>query len=91
MKNLVEEFVIREYDLLAPKVEGFCGCELCRADVLVYALNRLRPHYVAQATGEVLEKVAQQSEQPVADVSVVLLDGFRKVQAAPRNGHPPAK
>ena len=87
----MEEFVIREYDLLAPKVEGFCGCELCRADVLVYALNRLRPHYVAQATGEVLEKVAQQSEQPVADVSVVLLDGFRKVKAAPRNGHPPAK
>ncbi len=89
MKNLVEEFVTREYDLLAPKVEGFCGCEMCREDVLVFALNRLTPHYVAQRTGEVLEKVAQQSEQPVADVSVVLLDGFRKVKAAPRKGHPP--
>lgn len=90
MKNLVEEFVVREYDLLVRQVEGFCGCEMCREDVLVYALNRLTPHYVAQPTGEVLGKVAQQTEQPVADVSVVLLDGFRKVKAAPRKGHPPA-
>ncbi len=90
MKNLVEDFVNREYDLLVPKVEGFCGCELCREDVLVYALNRLPPQYVSQRTGEVLGKVAQQAEQPVADVSVLLLNGFRKVKAAPRKGHPPA-
>ena len=91
MKNLVEAFVMREYELLAPSVEGFCGCELCREDVLVYALNRLPPQYVSQPTGEVLGKVAQQTEQPVADVSVVLLGGFRKVKAAPRKGHPPIK
>lgn len=91
MKNLVEGFVIREYDLLVPTVEGFCGCDMCREDVLVFALNRLPPQYVAQRTGEILGKVAQQTEQPVADASVVLLDGFRKVKAAPRKGHPPVK
>ncbi len=89
MKNLVEELANREYERLVPTIEGFCGCAMCREDVLVYALNRLPPHYVAQPTGEVLGKVALQTEQPVADVSVVLLDGFRKVKAAPRSGHPP--
>ena len=91
MKNLVEDFVIREYEQLVPTVEDFCGCAMCREDVLVFALNRLPPRYVAQRTGEILGKVAQQTEQPVADVSVVLLGGFRKVKAAPRKGHPPAK
>jgi hypothetical protein len=54
---------------------------------MVYALNRLPPRYVAQPTGEVLTTLSMGSDQPKADISVVLLEGFRRVQADPREGH----
>lgn len=87
MKNLLETMVQREYDRLLPTVKGFCGCPLCRDDVLVYALNRVPPRYVTQPEGEVLTHVRMETDQPIADISMALLDGFRKVQASPRKGH----
>jgi hypothetical protein len=82
--NLLEAFVMREYERLAPTVAGFCGCPVCRDDVLVYALNRLRPHYVAQRPGQIITSVSMDSDQERADAAVVLMDGFRKVKAGPR-------
>ncbi len=84
---MVENLVIEEYDKVVATVEDFCGCEMCREDVLVYTLNRLPPQYVAQPTGEVLARVSAQADQPRADIAVMLLDGMRKVKAAPRKGH----
>ena len=57
---------------------------MCRDDVLVFALNRLPPRYVTQPTGEVLTSVTMGSDQPKADISVVLLEGFKRVHADPR-------
>ena len=87
MKNLQEQAVLREYEQLKGTVPGFCGCDMCRDDVLVYALNRLTPKYVAQPTGEVLTKVSLGSDQRKADISVLILDALRRVQADPRPGH----
>ncbi|UCG87409.1 MAG: late competence development ComFB family protein [Gemmatimonadota bacterium] len=87
MKNLLEEVVAREYEQLKSTIPGFCGCDMCRDDVLVYALNRLLPRYVAQPTGEVLTSLSMGSDQPKADISVVLLEGLRRVKAEPREGH----
>jgi competence protein ComFB len=87
VKNVLEEAVIREYERLRSEMPGFCGCDLCRDDVLVYALNRLPPRYVTQPTGEVLTSLTMISDQPKADISVVLLEGFKRVQADPREGH----
>ena len=69
-------------------VEGFCGCDMCRDDVLVYALNRLSPRYVAQRTGEVLTQLSLGSDQPKADISVLILEALKRVHADPRPGHP---
>lgn len=87
MKNMLEEAVAQEYERLRPTISGFCGCPQCRDDVLVYALNRLAPRYVAAPEGEVISSVALQREQPKADVSIVLLEAFRRVGSAPRPGH----
>lgn len=84
---MIEDIVAREYERLAPSVEGFCGCEECRTDVLVYALNRIPPRYVAKWEGEVITSVQLQGQQDVADISIALLDGFRRVQQNPRQGH----
>ena len=83
----MEEIVAREYERLKATVPDFCGCADCRDDVLVYALNRLPPRYVAQPTGEVITNVSMGSDQPKADISVALLEGLRKVQADPRPNH----
>lgn len=90
MRNVVEDVVAMSYSELLPTVPNACPCEICREDVLVYALNRLRPHYVATLKGEVLSKLEMGADQGRANVAVSLLEGIRHVKAAPRCGRTPA-
>lgn len=66
---------------------NFCGCDVCRDDVMVFALNRLRPHYVTQRRGAVLQHLAMERDQDQADIAVALMEGFRIVGRSPRPGH----
>ncbi len=91
MTNVAFEMVQREYDRLRPQLPRFCGCETCRGDVLVYALNRLAPHYVSTSQGEILTELRLESDQEKAKLDVVLLEGFRKVGLAPRCGAKPVQ
>ncbi len=81
----------REYGRLRPQLPKFCGCDTCRGDVLVYALNRLAPHYVSTRQGEILTELSLESDQEKAKLDVVLLEGFRKVGLAPRCGAKPVQ
>lgn len=85
------EVVQREYDRLRPQLPRFCGCDTCRGDVLVYALNRLSPHYVSTRQGEVLTGISLETDQEKAKLDVVLLEGYRKVSLAPRCGAKPVQ
>jgi competence protein ComFB len=85
MKNLLEAVVIREHERLLPDMTDACSCPLCREDVLVHALNRLPPRYVATLTGEVLSEVQMEADQGRADVTVALLEAFRVVRESPRH------
>ncbi len=85
------EVVQREYASLRAKLPAFCGCDTCRGDVLVFALNRLSPHYVSTRQGEILTELSLQSDQEKAKLDVALLDGFRKVALAPRCGAKPVQ
>lgn len=87
--NVTAEVVQREYQSLREKLPAFCGCDTCRGDVLVYALNRLAPHYVSTRQGEILTELTLASDQEKAKLDVALLDGFRKVGLAPRCGAKP--
>jgi len=82
--NVTWEVVQREYRSLRDRVPAFCGCDTCRGDVLVYALNRLSAHYVSTRQGEILTELSLQSDQEKAKLDVALLEGFRKVALAPR-------
>jgi competence protein ComFB len=90
MRNITEEVVSREYERLQGAVDGFCGCDYCRDDVFVYALNRLKPHYVTSREGEVITNIELESEQERSEVSVVLMAGFRRVKGNPRHDRPKA-
>jgi len=88
VKNLLEDLVAQEYERLRPP--DFCRCTQCRDDVIVFALNRLPPCYVAADAGQVIANWALHRDQPIADVSMVLVEGFRRVGSGPRPGHPGA-
>ena len=86
INNLVESRVLAAYETLLPQFPGFCGCEVCRGDVLVFALNRLQARYVATTEGKVMTELALDSEQARVNVDVMIMEGFRKVSMAPRCG-----
>ena len=90
MKNVLEAVVKRGYDELRAGVSVGCGCARCREDILVYAMNRLPPRYVATLTGEVLSEVQMEAGQVQVDVTVVLLEAFRVVGGAPRHARSPS-
>jgi competence protein ComFB len=89
--NVTMEVVQREYQSLRDKFPKFCGCDTCRSDVLVFALNRLTPHYVSTRQGEILTELSLASDQEKAKLDVALLEGFRKVALAPRCGAKPSQ
>lgn len=84
IRNLVEEHVLAAYDALRPHFPAFCGCELCRADVLVFVLNRIPPRYVATLEGQAVSEVFLEKNQSRAEIDVVVMEAFRKVSMAPR-------
>ena len=89
--NVTAEVVQREYQSLRENFPKFCGCDTCRGDVMVYALNRLAPHYVSTRQGEILTGLSLASDQEKARLDVALLDAFRKVALAPRCGAKPSQ
>lgn len=88
IRNMVEDHVYQAYDRLRPHFASFCGCDVCRGDVLVYALNRLPPRYVATRSGSVITEVNLEKDQNRARIDVVLMEGFRIVGLSPRCGRP---
>jgi Late competence development protein ComFB len=89
--NVTMEVAQREYEKVRPQMAGFCGCDMCRGDVLVYALNRLVARYVSTRQGEVLVEISMSSDQERAKLDVVLIEGFRRVSLAPRCGAKPVQ
>lgn len=91
MTNVSWEIVQREYASLRDRFPAFCGCDTCRGDVVVYALNRLTPHYVSTREGEILTELSLGSDQEKAKLDVALLEALRKVALAPRCGAKPVQ
>ncbi len=86
LRNMVEEHVVEAYSNLVDHFPNFCGCDTCRADVLVFALNRLPARYVATTEGKVVTEFNLDKDQMRATIDVTMMDAFRKVSSAPRCG-----
>ena len=84
--NAVEDHVLEAYDQLRNHFPAFCGCETCRLDVLVYALNRLPPRYVVGLEGKVVTDVNLDKDQNRAAIEVAVMEGIRKISLSPRCG-----
>ena len=87
IKNLVEDHVSAAYQTLRPHFPAFCGCDLCREDVVTFALNRVPPRYVSRREGSVVTEVDLEKEQSRAAIEVVVMEALRKISVAPRCGN----
>jgi competence protein ComFB len=86
IRNLAEEHVQASYESLRSRYPEFCGCDVCRDDVLVYTLNRVPPRYVSRLQGSVLTEVSLEKDQARVAIDVAMMDALRKVSLAPRCG-----
>lgn len=84
IKNLVEDHVTAAYDTLRPLFPAFCGCALCREDVLTFALNRVPARYVSSRQGSAVTGVNLEKEQSRAAIEVIVMEALRKISVAPR-------
>jgi competence protein ComFB len=84
IQNKVEVHVTEAFNSLKNHYADFCGCEICKADVLVYALNRLPARYVASLEGTVITELNLDKQQNRATIEVAVMDGFKRVMESPR-------
>ncbi len=86
IKNLVEEHVFAAYEQLRSHFPKFCGCAICKGDVLVYTLNRVPARYVNTLEGTVVTEFNLERDQSRAVIDVMLMEALQKVSVAPRCG-----
>jgi len=84
LHNAVEHHVAEAYGRLVQHFPDFCGCDTCRLDSMVYALNRLPPRYVVGLEGSVVTDVNLDKDQNRASIEVAVMEGIRKINLAPR-------
>jgi competence protein ComFB len=84
MKNLLENALRESYADLRDRYPEYCGCERCRADVMAYALNKIRPRYTGGGDlGVALANLDLQRDDARATIAVILLEGMRRVGINP--------
>ena len=84
--NLSEEHVQASYESLVSRFPDFCGCDVCRADAMVYALNRVPARYVSTQQGSVITEVSLEKDQNRTAIDVAMMDGLRRISLSPRCG-----
>lgn len=84
VKNLMEDMVERKLEGMLPQL-GCCTCEVCRTDILCYALNRLKPKYVATSQGELLSRIDSLSSTFEIAIITEITNASEVVRKHPRH------
>lgn len=85
MYNVVEDIVKEYLDLVLDRNADACRCKKCRADMVAYALNRLKPRYVVSEKGAVLARTQSLDSDFQTEILVVLTAAVKQVAAHPRH------
>jgi len=85
IKNYVEDAVIAVAREQTAKDEHISHCERCFMDVVVYALNKLKPMYAVSDEGYIFTEVKLDSTQMKAEITVAVLEGIKKVKEHPHH------
>ena len=85
LKNHMEDYV----ESLIPSVlknMNICKCDQCKMDITAYALNHLKPKYVATHKGHIFARVDEMHSQFGANVITAITEGAQLVGSNPRHG-----
>lgn len=82
--NTMEQLVEQRFTELAPTL-GCCTCEICRNDIIAYALNHLPCKYVVSNAGVVYSKLFSLSQQHDTDIVAAITLGANTVRDNPRH------
>ncbi len=85
LKNMMEPLVIEKVEQTINSFDC-CKCEICKLDIISYALNQLPPKYVATHIGGLYAKLATVSYQHEADVLSAINKAVKIVNQNPRHG-----
>ena len=83
-QNVMEEYVLQKLDEVWDSLDC-CKCDQCRADVVSYALNQLKPRYVNTEKGKTFVKVDTMSSQFEIDILTAIYEGAAIVKKNPRH------
>jgi len=84
LKNHMEDVVSRILEEMLPKVDT-CRCEICKKDIIAYALNHLPPKYVVTHKGELFYRLSEFTQQFEIDVQVALTEAIKVISKNPRH------
>ena len=84
VKNLMEDMVERKLNHMMPQL-NCCTCDICKTDIMCYALNRLKPKYVATSQGELLSRIDSLSATFDIAIMTELTTGAEIVRKNPRH------
>ncbi|MDL2237527.1 late competence development ComFB family protein [Christensenellaceae bacterium OttesenSCG-928-K19] len=82
--NIMEEIVEAKLDIFMAQYD-ICKCDMCRADVLALALNKLPPKYVVSTSGDVYSRLQTTTTQMLAEITVALTSAVELVGKKPRH------
>lgn len=84
VKNIMEAMVEAKMDSILPAI-NCCQCDICKTDIMCYALNRLKPKYVSTEQGELLSRVDSISVTYGAAIMTEITAGAELVKKNPHH------
>lgn len=83
-RNIMEELAEQAYHELKDQLDC-CQCELCRNDIIAYALNQVTTKYVVTTEGYLFEKLDSMIAQNWVDLIHAISEGAAIVRDHPRH------
>lgn len=80
--NLMEDIVLQHVDRIL-EADGCYCCDICKSDVITYALNHLPPQYVVTDTGRMMVKLKNCDSQNRTDVLAALSNAVKLIRDNP--------
>ncbi|KPU43631.1 late competence development protein ComFB [Oxobacter pfennigii] len=84
IKNHMETVVTQMFENMLKRLD-ICKCEMCRKDIIAYALNHLPPRYAVTQKGELYYRLAEFTQQFEIDVQVILAEAVQVISQNPRH------
>jgi len=83
--NVMEKIIWDNMQQVIESKSGACNCDVCRADIAAYALNKLKPRYVATSRGETIAKAQIMENQFYLNAIIALTEAVEVVSAEPHH------